>query len=287
MLHLQNKTIKEILKIMCILFICTFILSCGFIDLRPIGLSIEPAESNSLLPESFSPVILKFDTEMEKLEAENILQISSDLGMIQGDKYWEGNNLYFVPIAGWVAGVRHTINLSGTIRSIDGREIRLEQFISFYAVNKYDSPILENFYPADGESTGTTNIKPQFHFSRSMNRLSVETALTIEGIANKTFEWSSEDKVLLINFEADLNAWSVYRWNLKNTAKCIDGVPIPITYSGYFTTDLDQELPEIINVYPVMQLFQVNWYRSPAIQPTSRLIACPCLHCRWRLPLQP
>ena len=142
---------RKLLILLCV--ILTF--SCGFIDLRPINVKVEPGESNALLPESFSPIILKFDTEMEKNGAEGLLQISSDSGVVNGDRFWEGNNLYFVPVAGWAAGVRHTISLSGTVRAVDGRELRLEKFVSFFAINKNEPPFLEWFYPEDGASTGT------------------------------------------------------------------------------------------------------------------------------------
>ena len=226
--------------------------SCGFIDLRQIGISVEPNINDSVLPQAYSPVILKFDARMIKSDAENIIQISSDLGAMRGDTYWEENHLYFVPVSGWTPGVRYTLSLMGNIRAADGREMRLSHFVSFYAVNKNSPPLLERHSPAAGASIGTNNVVLEFEFSRSMNRLSVESALNIEGIGNKTFEWSNGDKKLKVIPDRALSPWTMYRWTLRDTGRSEDGVPLPGSFSGYFITDLDQTLPKVTRVFPVL-----------------------------------
>jgi hypothetical protein len=228
-------------------------------DLRPIEVKTEPEITDSLLPDFFSPVIISFDTEMLKDETEGIMQISSEIGSVKGDKYWDNNDLYFVPIQGWTAGIRYTLSLSGTVRSVDGREIRIERFVSFYAINKNSPPVLEQYSPADGSSIGTNNTVFEFNFSCSMDKHTVESALTIEGIGNKTYEWQDNDKKLKVTPDKALSPWTMYRWNLKESAKSIDGVPLPKAYSGYFTTDLDQVLPNITDVYPVL-FSEGCWY---------------------------
>jgi len=237
--------------------------SCGFIDLRPIGISIEPNDINSLLPDSFSPLIIKFDTEIIKNEAEGILQISSDYGSVRGDKIWRNNDLYFVPLQGWTAGVRHTLSLSGTIRSLDGRETRIDRYIHFYAVNRNAHPFLESHFPPIDASVGTNNLIFEFQFSQSMDKLSTESSLTLEGISGKTIEWSDNDRLLKVTIDNPLMPWVLYRWTLKDTAKNIDGVPLPKTYSGYFTTDLDKTLPVVKGVYPAI-FSDGKWHETGA-----------------------
>jgi hypothetical protein len=239
---------NKILVLLCVILI----ISCGFIDLRPIEIKIEPDKTDSLLPDPYSPVILKFDTEMQKDDVEGIMQISSGVSSVRGDKYWKENDLYFVPIQGWTAGVRYTLSLAGAIRSIDGREMRIERFVSFYAINKNSPPVLERYSPSDGSSIGTNDVVFEFYFSQSMDKHSVESALTLEGIGNKTFEWLDNEKTLKVIPDKSLSPWIMYRWNLKDSAKSIDGVSLPKTYSGYFTTDLDQIFPQVMSVYPAL-----------------------------------
>jgi len=238
---------------LCAIFII-FSVSCGFVDLRHIGINIEPEKMDSLLPDHYSPVILKFDTEMVHNEAEGIIQINSDLGVMKGDKFWRGNELYFIPVSGWTPGIRYTLSLMGTLRSSDGRELRLERYVPFFAVSKDTPPLLDWHYPSNGASVSVNNISFEFHFTQAMDKLSVETALILEGIGNKIFVWSSDDKILTVTTDKALNPWLVYRWNIKDTAKCKNGIPVPKTYTGYFTSDKDQTLPFVTDIFPVMNL---------------------------------
>ena len=253
------RLLNSLFVLLCVIIMA----SCGFVDLRQIGINIEPNEADSVLPESHSPVILKFDTAVVKIDAETVMQISSDLGTMDGDKFWNGNHLYFVPIPGWTAGVRYTLNLMGTIHSVDGRELRLERNVSFYAINKNTPPSLEWYRPFSGASVGTNGIVLEFYFSRSMDRVSVESAFTLEGSGNNVFEWSADDKKLKVIPERTLSPWVLYRWNLRDSARSINGVPLPGIYSGHFTTDLDQTLPQVTNVFPVL-FSNGSWYPTGA-----------------------
>jgi len=240
------------------LLLIVILTSCGFVDLRQIGISTEPGRADSVLPLASSPVVIKFDTQMIKHEAEGVLHISSDLGTVTGDKSWNGNNLYFVPVGGWTAGIRYTLSLRGNVRSADGREIRIDHHVSFYAINRNTPPLLEWFSPSSGESVRTNDLVLEFHFSRPMDRLSVESALLLDGITNRNFEWE-EDHILKVNVERTLSPWVLYNWTLRDSARSSDGVPLPKTYTGYFTTDLDQILPEVTEIFPVL-FSDGNWY---------------------------
>jgi hypothetical protein len=225
--------------------------SCGFVDLRPVNLRIEPDSPGSLLPGALTPLVFRFDTPMNKNDAEGIVQVGSDSGTMKGDFSWIGNALYFTPVPCWTAGTRYTLALSGTIRAADGREMRAERFISFYAINKNERPVLERHFPADGESVSAENFSLELRFSRPMDRLSAEAAVTVDGVGSKTFEWSFNDRILKVSADKALSPWSSYRWTLRDSAKSADGVPLATTYSGGFTTDLDRVLPHVAAVYPV------------------------------------
>jgi hypothetical protein len=247
-----------------IILLCAFsLLSCGFLDFRPITVTVQPGETDLLLPEQYSPVIISFNTEMEKKEAEGFVQINSDLGVVKGDRFWKDNDLYFVPVAGWTAGIRYTLSLSGTIHAVDGRELKIEKFISFYAINKSKPPLLERYSPEDGASVGTENIILEFQFSCPMERLTVETALSVEGVGNKKFEWLADDKTLKVTSEKALYPWFQYRWNLRDSAKSREGVPLPKAYSGFFTTDKDQTLPYVEKIFPVLN-HEGRWFPTGA-----------------------
>jgi hypothetical protein len=189
--------------------------------------------------------------------------VNSDLGVTRGDKFWVGNTLYFVPISGWTPGIRYTLSLQGTIRSIDGREMRIEHFRSFFAISGNNPPLLESFSPLDGTSVSTNDFVLELKFTRSMDKPTVESAFTIDGITNNVFEWLNDDTILKVIPQRILTPWVFYRWNLRDSAKCIKGIPLPKTYTGYFLTNLDKTLPGVENVYPVL-FVDGKWYPTGA-----------------------
>jgi len=238
------------------IFIIAFtvlLMSCGYIDLRTVDVTITPSKQDTILPDAYSPLYVRFGAEMIKKEAENIFFVTSGTGMVEGDRSWNGNTLVFVPVAPWNAGTRYTLSLSGTVRSIDGREIRIDRHIAFYAVNKFAPPYIECHSPVDGESVRVTGLSLEVRFSRSMDRYSVESSFSTEGMGEKRFIWSDDDTVLRLVPDRNLSPWTVYRWTLKATAKSMDGVPLAKAVSATFCTDLDRIVPEVSGVYPALQ----------------------------------
>jgi len=247
MFHLRNKS-SLFFAVIAILFV-----SCGFVDLRPVEVAIMPGKSGVVLPEKFSPVSVSFNTEMVQKEAESLLTISHDNGLVDGDLFWNGNTLLFVPVAGWKAGTMYRLTLSGTARTTDGREIRLERYISFYSINNFSAPVIEWHSPADGESVRVNGLTLEIRFSCGMDKASVETSLTADSMGEKKFEWSDDNKTVRIIPERNLSPWTVYRWTLGNGAQSIDGVHITNTVSAVFCTDFDRETPKVSRVFPVLQ----------------------------------
>jgi hypothetical protein len=229
--------------------------SCGFVDLRPVAYTVEPEKPDTVLPGEYSPVILGFDTEMDKQATEGIIKISSDAGLVEGDLSWRGNRLFFVPVPGWAAGTRYALSVSGIARSLDGRELRIEKYTFFYAINKSGPPVVEWFSPFDGASVGTGSdekLAVEIHFSRPMERLSTEKAFTLDGSGDRKFEWSNDDKVFRVALEKNLSPWMDYNWSLKGSAKSRDGVPLAKTVSARFSTDKDRLMPRVARVFPVI-----------------------------------
>ena len=245
MYHLQIKGMAAAIIVL--------LTSCGFADLRPIEVSISPGKSDTVLSGEYSPVSVSFNTEMVRKEAESLLLVSSDTGMVDGDLSWNSSTLVFVPAAGWAAGTRYTLGLSGLARSVDGRELRLERSISFFAVNRCAPPLVAWHWPADGESVSANGLCLEIRFSQMMNRTAVESALIADGMGDKKYEWSDDDSLLKIIPDKILSPWTVYRWTLKASAKSVEGVPLPKAFSAEFCTDLDRLMPEVSNVYPVIE----------------------------------
>lgn len=230
--------------------------SCGFIDLRPISVSTTPHSSDSVLVALDTPLIIHFGTKMEKIQTEQVLSVSGMEGKVDGDLSWEGNDLYFTPLSGWSPGIRYTMSLSGTVYSIDGRELRLLKHVSFYAVSQAEIPVVVSFSPSYGESVGVTSDdggKVSIMFSCPMNRRSVEDAFSWDCPGEKGFGWFDDDTRLEVKTKDVLAAWSSYRWSVGEKALSAKGVPLLGGFSSQFVTDRDRVMPKIVRVFPMVQ----------------------------------
>jgi hypothetical protein len=238
------------------LFFPLVLASCGFADLRPIGIEIFPARAYTVLPSESSPLSLRFDTEMMKNETEAALQVSYYGGFAEGDLRWEGRTLYFVPAPAWKPGVRYVLKLSGTVYSQDGRELLLSEVIPFFAVAPASVPYLQGVAPQDGASAaafapGETVL--EFTFSLPMDRRATEAAFAFDGSGPWYAEWLDDDRALKIRCENPLAPWTVYRWSLGEGALSRTGAPLAAGVSGSFITDDDRIRPRPLKIIPLLK----------------------------------
>jgi hypothetical protein len=225
------------------------------IDLRPIGVETIPAEPYTVLEAPYTPVVLSFDTEMVETVTEQVVSVTFSGGVVEGDLLWQGNTLSFTPVAGWTAGRRYTLNLSGEIYAVDGRDLRLAQYLPFFAVSPAELPRLDSFSPADGASVGVTAEEGgslTLHFSLPMDRRSVEEGFSLDGVGDKQFEWDGDDRVLRIRAAQPLSPWTTYHWSLDQ-ALSREGAPLAKPVSAQFTTDLDRSHPAVLEVFPLLR----------------------------------
>ena len=238
--------------------------SCGFIDLRVISFSVVPGTEYSVLSNTDTPVIVKFDTAMDQQETQQVLSINNNAGKVEGDLVWQGNDLYFYPVKGWSPGIKYTITVSGTVYSRDGRDLRVSRFIPFYAVSRSPVPYLASFTPLDGESVGVRvsgGAAVVLDFSLPMHPRSTEDAFSWDCPGEKEFTWSNGNRRLQVASKDTLTAWTNYRWTIKDTALSQDGVPMDKTVSGHFTTNQDTVFPTVSRTFPMVRS-GVNWNDS-------------------------
>jgi hypothetical protein len=211
---------------------------------------------NEVLPGEYSPVIVQFDTEMIKTSVQGVVLVSSGDASVEGDFLWEGNTLYFIPLAGWKSGVRYSLSLSGTVYTRDGRELRLDRYIPFYALSRSAPPVVESFFPADGasvEAGAGGAVVAELRFSRPMDKTSTETAFTMDGLGERSFEWDDDDRRFRIRAEKNLSPWTTYRWAISAKAQSRGGVPLAKSVSAQFCTDADRLLPQVLRVFPAIR----------------------------------
>ena len=235
--------------------------SCAFADLRPIGIRTVPEKPWALLSDAESPVIIRFDSEMEKASVERAFQVYSQAGIAEGELSWEGRNLYFAPAIPWKAGIRYALKLSGTVAARDGRELPLSLDIPFYAISRSPLPYVKDFSPFDGASTGVSGsvlsgvsgyMMLELDFSHPMDSRSSEEALKFDIPGEKQFEWLDDCKTLRVSSDKPLNPWTVYKWSISEKALSREGAPLAKEFGGRFITDLERKFLEVVRVVPLL-----------------------------------
>ncbi|GHV83934.1 hypothetical protein AGMMS50212_12740 [Spirochaetia bacterium] len=231
--------------------------SCAFADLSQIGITVNPAASGAILEDYKTPVWINFDTEMKKVEVEQLLKISYADGKVEGDIKWSGNTIYFTPVADWIPGISYILSLSGTVYALDGRDAKVSYIVPFFAVKDSKVPFITGFTPKDGESVGVTPTdggKLKLVFSCAMDKHSVEDALSIDGISKKEYVWNDTGTELEVYSKDALNAWTVYHWSISSKALSAEGTPLYKSVSAQWTTDKDLEAPKVKKIYPLLRI---------------------------------
>jgi hypothetical protein len=192
---------------------------------------------------------------MEEIETQQILSVTSPGEPVEGDLQWKGNALYFTPLGGWKAGSRYTLALSGQVYAADGRELRLAEYIPFYAVARPPLPRVLSCSPPDGASAGVSleaGLSLTLNFSEPMDRRSTEAGFTLEGVSDKEFCWEEDDRILRIVPRKSLSPWSVYRWSLED-ALSREGAPLVESFSALFVTGADRVIPRVTELFPMIR----------------------------------
>lgn len=242
---------RSLIKLLCFFFV--FLppsTGCRFMDLRSINISCEPDKPYTVLDTETTALQIHFGTGMIKREAEKALVITASNTLVQGDFSWLNSTLVFTPVPNWIPGQLYHLTLKGSIRSEDGRELRPNLDIPFFAVSDKAAPVLLSSFPQDGSSVGTAEpLLMEFEFSRRMDPLSVEEALVLQGFPEPEYIWSQENRLLQLAFQQRLNPWTDYKWTLSRQACSVYGVPLCRVYSASFVSDADTELPEVLRSY--------------------------------------
>jgi hypothetical protein len=268
MLQLVTKSIY----IIAVCIIAVMIISCGFMDLRPISYELTPREQNTVLETSDAAISISFETKMDNgnQKIEKLINVTSLDGNVECDINWEGNTVYYRPLKGWTSGLRYTFKIDGEIEAEDGRKDTASASVSFFALSDDDPPRISECTPKDGGVLAITterSAKLRFVFSKDMDTRSVEDSFSIEGIRDLEFKWTTKNEMVVTGKQFDV--WKYYTWSLKKGAKSAEDIPTTKAYSGTFTIDIDRTLPAVKKIYPVFKNEMLlgggyNWQSSGA-----------------------
>ncbi|HDQ14043.1 MAG TPA: hypothetical protein ENN41_04425, partial [Sediminispirochaeta sp.] len=93
----------------------------------------------------------------------------------------------------------------------------------------------------------------QVSFSLAMDRVSVDSALSLEGPEGQIavrLDWRSDRELLLSPLERELSAGPEYRLEISTLARSEEGVPLRHAELFRFSSSQDTEAPEVVAVTP-------------------------------------
>lgn len=222
--------------------------SCGLVDLRPVGLSIVPAQAGAVLATTRTALTASFDAVPDRLAVERSFQVSDPRQAVVGDFLWSERAFSWSPVVPWSPGVRYRLAIHGSIPMTDGREARLAVDVPFYAVRRAGLPTLVSVWPESGASIDVPPSGQPFlrlDFSGPMDTLSVEKALVLQPACEAAKAWNDDHTGLSLCAKVGLLPRVGYRWSLGTGATDADGAPLAEAASGTFRTD-DAGVPPVV-----------------------------------------
>jgi len=234
--------------------LCTF--GCGLVDLRPVLVETVPAAAFEVLASREDSLTIIFSAEPERLEAERAFMVRSTAGAVEGDFSWNGSGFTWKPVMPWNPGVRYRLILKGSIRTLDGREVRPELDLPFFVLSSTGQPYVSSFLPVQGTSIAAPADPVSvlsLEFSEAMDTRATEAAFTLKPATGCDFSWNAGLTSVAITPRDRLSACVVYRWSLGAGAQAGDGTPLGRSAGGTFVTDLDDMPPRVERVYPVLR----------------------------------
>ncbi|MDR0550758.1 MAG: hypothetical protein LBG72_01935 [Spirochaetaceae bacterium] len=233
-------------------------ISCGLIDYRPVEITTSPDKPDVILDNDTPEIYIKFNTPVNRIDAENILKITGGGAAVEGDVRWEENTLYWTPAAPLSPGIRYMLLFSGTVNALDGRDERVDITVPFFVLNSQKAPYLAAFSPEDGALTDNhgPEVKLRLVFSEEMNRKSVEENTSIDGQKNLVFTWIDNNTVDVYSKDT-YTAFALYKWQVSEKARSIFGVPLAKKTGASFIVGKDTTPPRVKYVYAA-KLYEVN-----------------------------
>lgn len=230
--------------------------ACSLVDLREVTVRSEPVRPYAVLDDKWSPVRIRFAAPMDRGPIEEAFRVEAEGSNVEGDICWDDSVLSFTPHAGWLAGIRYRMILSGVFSATDGRKAYPDFDVPFFYARCAGAPVLVSHYPGDGASIycdADRGARIELRFSEPMDRKSVETSFSVQPNVDMDLLWDTDGVELRAVPKAPLDPCATYRWRIDADAASIDGAPLARVESGRFTTDADAIPPRVDRVFVAMR----------------------------------
>ncbi len=222
--------------------------SCALIWLGDLELELNPSEPEEVFGED-ELISIGFLEELDRFSFESIFSLAGPDGEEDGDFLWETDSVVFVPHEEMQPGYRYRMQISGDLKTADGKSFTKHIDIPFYCQTDELPPVLVSAVPADAAIVDIDNAIV-FSFSKPIDRDSFDDGFTLRPSTEFDCNWNGNSTVATITPD---NAWTnlgCYNWSISPEVTDESGIPLPRKSSGSFLVQIDTDAPSVTGVYP-------------------------------------
>ncbi len=222
--------------------------SCGLIDLSPFSVSTWPSQYNQVLSSAGS-VWVGFSEPVQQDAVQPFFSVVAGGQTLAGDYSWTGNRLVFTPVKAFAPGVRHVLQLQGTVQTVAGRSFSELVVVPFYVGTDSASPIIASVTPSTGGVVGS-HAPLTLTFSQAVDAASFGDAFSVNPVTGFTVSWDVSSTVATITPASRWSAGSLYTWSVAAACRSQAGVAVERTWTGTFLVQSDATSPGVASVVP-------------------------------------
>jgi len=240
--------IHKLLKVFFIMIIIFYVNSCDILRLSPFEvISWSPGEGYHSETEKIV-VSLKFSHNPDKDSVERRFSLSGDGGRVKGTFKWEGNKLFFTPLAPLEKNTDYVIELSADIHDTDGLSMDAVFEGKFTTRAGTERPAVLSCYPSMYAYIDDyrTEIAILFSSPLPLNALYDNVSFS----PSMTGSWRlEEDGKLAIFTPAELWIFnSRYEIKISSSLTNNNGMNSGYEFKSVFSTGIDREPPVLLDV---------------------------------------
>lgn len=242
------------LKFIFSLALTVNLLSCSFIDLRGLEITVFPAEADAVLRDN-ETVKLSFSPAIREKIFEETFKLSGVSGEMDGDFEWINNDMdssqtvCFYPLEKLQPGFQYRLKINGELTARDGRTFFKKINIPFYYLTDADPPVIEAVSLKPAEITDIyASLK--LTFSKGIDKDSFNDGFRLSPASDWVSEWNTDGSRVVITPEEQWLNLQYYRWTLSTDIISTDGIPLPEEYEGSFLVQNDTAAPKLSSLYP-------------------------------------
>ncbi len=206
--------------------------------------SVSPADSETDIAAN-SAIVFEFSELMDETSVESALTVSPEITNMTFE--WDGVEVSIVGDE-MEYSTEYTVSLGTGAQDLAGNALESEYIFGFTTVSEDAAPTITEVAPEDGSTSVAIDAEIAIKFSKSMNELTAEGAISISpDIDNLAYTWDGST----VNISGDdLSIDTEYTVTIGTSAESTDGKLLETEYLYSFTTILELTPPTVVSIAP-------------------------------------